>query len=98
MRTTLTALSLTVLAACACATAPALPPPAAAPAATIAAPRAPGEAAIGDRTTCPVSGEEFIVSATSPRTEYGGKTYFFCCVECAKKFQAEPARYLKPGG
>ena len=57
--------------------------------------RAPGEARIGDRTTCLVSGEEFIVSATSPRTEYAGKTYYFCCGDCAKKFEAEPARFLK---
>src|SRR5262245_47905257 len=98
MRTTLVALSWTVLAACACAAAP--PPPAPiAPAATAAAPRPPGEANVGDRTTCPVSGEVFVVSATSPRAEYGGKTYFFCCSDCAQKFQVEPVRYLsKPGG
>ena len=57
--------------------------------------RPPGEARIGDRTTCPVSGEEFIVSATSPQAEYLGKTYYFCCPDCAKKFEAEPARFLK---
>ena len=57
--------------------------------------RAPGEARIGDRTTCPVSHEEFLVSATSPRAEYAGKTYYFCCADCAQKFEAEPARFLK---
>jgi YHS domain-containing protein len=31
--------------------------------------------------------------------EYSGKTYFFCCADCAKKFELEPVRYLsKPGG
>jgi Cu+-exporting ATPase len=57
--------------------------------------RPPGEARVGDRTTCPVSGEEFIVSATSPKTEIGGKTYYFCCADCAKRFEAEPAKFLK---
>jgi len=28
--------------------------------------KAPGEAQIGDRSTCPVSGEEFVVTAESP--------------------------------
>lgn len=57
--------------------------------------RAPGEARIGDRTTCPVSGEQFIVSATSPKAEHEGKTYYFCCVDCAKRFEAEPGKFLK---
>jgi YHS domain-containing protein len=63
-----------------------------------AAAKAPGEAHPGDRATCPVSGEEFIVSATSPRTELEGKTYYFCCAECAQKFEAQPSKYLsRPG-
>jgi Cu+-exporting ATPase len=28
------------------------------------------------------------------RVERSGKTYFFCCEGCAKKFSAEPAKYL----
>ena len=56
--------------------------------------KAPGDARVGDRTTCPVSGEEFIVSATSPRTELEGKTYYFCCAECVQKFEAQPSKYL----
>jgi YHS domain-containing protein len=60
--------------------------------------KAPGDAGVGDRTTCPVSGEEFIVSATSPRTELEGKTYYFCCAECVQKFEAQPSKYLsRPG-
>jgi hypothetical protein len=50
----------------------------------VTAVRPAGEARIGDRTTCPVSGEEFIVSPTSPHAEYGGKTYYFCCAVCAQ--------------
>jgi xanthine dehydrogenase accessory factor len=54
-----------------------------------------GEAKIGDTTVCPVSGEEFQVTATSPKVEHEGKTYFFCCAGCDKKFQAEPKKFLK---
>lgn len=79
-------------------------PPPAAPSATTApaagAPVvAPGDAKVGDKTTCPVSGEEFVVTAASPKVEYQGKTYFFCCSGCDKKFQADPQKYLsKPAG
>jgi YHS domain-containing protein len=54
-----------------------------------------GEAKIGDTTVCPVSGEEFQVTANSPKVEHEGKTYFFCCAGCDKKFQAEPKKFLK---
>jgi YHS domain-containing protein len=59
-----------------------------------------GEAKIGDKTNCPVSGEEFVVAESSPKVEHDGKTYYFCCPGCAKKFQADPQKYLtkKPGG
>lgn len=56
----------------------------------------PGEAKPGDKTTCPVSGEEFVVEATSPKVEHDGKTYYFCCSGCDKKFQANPAKYVAP--
>lgn len=54
----------------------------------------PGDAKLGDRTTCPVSGEEFVVSADSPKAEYNGKTYYFCCPGCDKKFSAEPEKFI----
>lgn len=61
--------------------------------------KAPGEATVGDRTTCPTSGEEFTVTPTSPKVEYQGKTYYFCCGGCDAKFAREPEKYLnrKPG-
>jgi YHS domain-containing protein len=55
---------------------------------------APGDAKIGDKTNCPVSGEDFVVTADSPKVEYQGKTYFMCCPGCAKKFAKEPEKYL----
>ena len=56
--------------------------------------KAPGEANVGDTTKCPVSGEEFVVEATSPKVEHEGKTYYFCCSGCQKKFESDPAKYV----
>ncbi len=55
----------------------------------------PGEAGVGDKSTCPVSGEEFVVEASSPKVEHAGKTYYFCCKGCAKKFQEDPQKFLQ---
>ncbi len=56
--------------------------------------KAPGEANVGDTTKCPVSGEEFVVEATSPKAEHAGKTYYFCCGGCKKKFEESPEKFL----
>jgi YHS domain-containing protein len=57
--------------------------------------KAPGEATVGDKSICPVSGEEFTITAASPKTVHESKTYYFCCPGCDKKFAANPAAYLK---
>ena len=57
---------------------------------------APGEARVGDTTTCPVSGETFVVSDASPHVDYEGRTYYFCCPGCDQRFQADPAHYVHP--
>ncbi|APR81769.1 Hypothetical protein A7982_07118 [Minicystis rosea] len=76
--------------------------PQGATAAAAAGLKAPGTAQVGDKTICPVSGEDFTVAADSPKVELEGKTYYFCCSGCAKKFQADPKKYLdklaKPAG
>jgi YHS domain-containing protein len=54
-----------------------------------------GAAKPGDKTTCPVSGETFVVAADSPKADYDGKTYYFCCGGCAGDFKADPASFLK---
>lgn len=54
----------------------------------------PGEAKVGDKTRCPVSGEVFTVTAESPKVEYKGKTYFTCCDHCQKKLQSDPDKFL----
>ncbi len=53
-----------------------------------------GEAKVGDKTKCPVSGEVFTVSESSPKYEYKGKTYYTCCSNCMKKVQENPDKYL----
>ncbi|HUU00468.1 MAG TPA: YHS domain-containing protein [Myxococcota bacterium] len=61
---------------------------------TAQAPRAfdkPPEA--GTKATCPVMGNEFTVKADSPRSEYKGKHYVFCCTGCKPKFDADPQKY-----
>src|SRR5262249_44882004 len=77
---------------------PAAPTPSAPSAASTAAPSSPlvppGEAKVGDRTKCPVSGHEFVVTADSPHAEYNGKTYYFCCAECPKAFEANPEKFV----
>ena len=52
--------------------------------------KAPGEAKIGDTTTCPISGEEFVVTAESPHAEHNGKTYYFCCPKLREEVQGRP--------
>lgn len=63
-------------------------------AASAAGMKAPGTATLGDKTICPVSGEDFVVTAESPKVEIDGKTYYTCCPGCAKKLQADPKKYL----
>jgi len=103
LRSTLSILALVVLGATtACGGGDAVPTPSVpsapgAPATPAAAGdlKAPGEAKVGDKTKCPVSGEEFTVEATSQKVEHDGKTYYFCCGGCKKKFEADPAKYTK---
>lgn len=58
---------------------------------------APGAAQIGDTTLCPVNGETFTVTDSSPHVEYNGKTYYLCCDHCVAPFQANPAQYVQGG-
>jgi YHS domain-containing protein len=102
MRALLVSTVLVALATAACGgaqvPAPPVPPAATAAASGSALPpgvKKPGEAQVGDKTLCPVSGEEFTVTATSPKTEYKGKTVYFCCSGCSEKFQANPDEFMK---
>ena len=39
---------------------------------------------------CPVSGDDVDPKVT---TVYNGKTYAFCCADCIKAFNKDPAKY-----
>ena len=39
---------------------------------------------------CPVSGDDVDPKVT---TVYDGKTYAFCCADCVKSFNKDPAKY-----
>lgn len=91
------ALSFVVAACGGAPSVPASPAVPSAPATTpgsTAAVKQPGEATVGDKTVCPVSKEEFTVTASSPKVDYKGKTYYFCCGGCDAKFKENPEKFL----
>jgi YHS domain-containing protein len=58
--------------------------------------KAPGEARVGERTTCAMHSDAvFTVTAATPKVEYRGRTYYFCCPECAKHFAERPGDFVK---
>ena len=46
----------------------------------------------------PVCGMAVDPLTAEHRHDLDGETYYFCCAGCLKKFAADPARYLAPGG
>lgn len=102
MRALLVSAVIVLFAACGGSNPPAAGPAPAPSTSTSAAPSssassavvAPGEAKVGDKTFCLISKEEFVVTASSPKAEYEGKTYYFCCPGCDAKFKADPKKYL----
>jgi len=95
IKSTLLLCSLFAAACAGSAPPPAAPTPAAPSAGASSQPLvAAGEAKVGDRTKCIVSGHEFVVKADSPHAEYNGKTYYFCCPDCPKAFAAHPEKYV----
>jgi YHS domain-containing protein len=67
----------------------------AAPAAATAITGAPHRYTVGDKTRCPVNGEEFVVAADTVQVEHEGKHYAFCCADCKPSFDKDPAKYTK---
>ncbi|HEX3777069.1 MAG TPA: SCO family protein [Polyangiaceae bacterium] len=45
--------------------------------------------------TDPVCGMVVRVSKDSPSVDFDGKSYHFCSLPCARRFQADPGKYLK---
>jgi YHS domain-containing protein len=44
---------------------------------------------------CPVMGTKLSPSSAYGKTEYQGKTYYFCCAGCPAQFEANPENYIK---
>jgi Cu+-exporting ATPase len=44
----------------------------------------------------PVCGMTVDPATAKHRADHGGQTYYFCCAGCRAKFEADPAKYLKP--
>ncbi|GAB4032851.1 MAG: hypothetical protein Fur0012_11900 [Elusimicrobiota bacterium] len=49
---------------------------------------------VQNQMVCPVMGTRFVPNSKSPKTEYKGKTYYFCCPGCVEKFNKEPEKYI----
>lgn len=45
----------------------------------------------------PVCGMELNESAASAKTDYKGKTYYFCSSSCQSAFEREPEKYATKG-
>lgn len=45
----------------------------------------------------PVCGMQVDENTAQFKTEYKGKTYYFCAPGCKKVFESEPEKYLKSG-
>lgn len=54
-----------------------------------------GKGAGEETLKCPVSGKEFTKTDATPKYEYEGKTYYFCCAGCKDKFEKDPEKYIK---
>ena len=56
--------------------------------------KTPGESAVGDKTICPVSQEEFLVDADTASFTYEGKTFHVCCADCLGALEEDPEKHL----
>jgi YHS domain-containing protein len=45
--------------------------------------------------TDPVCKMQIDENKAAAKSEYNGKTYYFCAPACKRKFDAEPEKYLK---
>lgn len=48
-----------------------------------------------EKVECPVMKNWILPSQAADKTEYNGKTYYFCCGGCKEKFLADPEKYIK---
>ena len=50
---------------------------------------------VEEKVQCPVMKNWVLPSEAADKTEYNGKTYYFCCGGCKEKFLAEPEKYIE---
>lgn len=50
------------------------------------------------QVTCPVTGHPVKDLSSAPKSEYKGKTYYFCCPSCKPKFDKDPEKYVGASG
>jgi YHS domain-containing protein len=43
----------------------------------------------------PVCGMSVDPNTAPGKSEYEGKTYYFCCIGCKRKFERNPTEYVK---
>jgi YHS domain-containing protein len=53
---------------------------------------------VGTKASCPISGEEFTITAATLHSEYKGKHVYFCCPGCKTRFDKDPEKYLARNG
>ena len=46
----------------------------------------------------PVYGIDIDVNSASAKSDYKGQTYYFCCLGCKAKFDADPEATLRESG
>jgi YHS domain-containing protein len=56
---------------------------------------APEDVKVGDRITCMVSGDTFVVEADTAQVEHEGRKYYVCCDGCVDDFRAHPKKFLQ---
>lgn len=47
------------------------------------------------KAMCPIMNHDFKVTASTTKSTYKGKTYYFCCGGCKPTFDKDPAKYAK---
>ena len=54
------------------------------------------EVAAPSKLHCAITGEDIeSVAKAAGKSELNGKTYYFCCAGCIKKFDSDKAKYAK---
>jgi YHS domain-containing protein len=48
------------------------------------------------KVQCPVMKTWILASEASDKTEYNGKSYYFCCPGCKEQFLKNPDKYIEP--